>query len=120
MDSILSSVKKMLGIDEAYTHFDLDIIVHINATLAQLTQFGIGPDAGFAISGIDETWEMFMGTNPRLNMVKSYVYMRVRYLFDPPLSSAAAEAIKQQLDEFGWRLNIAAEDSRVPEKEVTG
>lgn len=109
-DSILNTVKKMLGIDSSYTHFDPDVICHINTALSQLNQLGVGPAAGYAITGSDETWANFMGTDPRLNMVKSYVFMRVRYLFDPPVSSAAAEAIKQQLDEFGWRIQVAADD----------
>lgn len=110
MESILVSVKKMLGIDEVYTHFDPDIMCHINTALSQLTQLGVGPSEGYAIFGPEETWDSFMGSDPRLNMVKSYVFMRVRYLFDPPVSSAAAEAIKQQLDEFGWRIQVAADD----------
>lgn len=115
MESILTSVKKMLGIDESYTHFDTDIIIHTNTALAQLSQIGVGSIGGYAITGAEETWNEFIGDNPLLNMVKTYVYMRVKYLFDPPVSSAAAEAIKQQLEEFGWRIQIAAEENPAPE-----
>ncbi|NCE64102.1 hypothetical protein D1159_05750 [Pseudoflavonifractor sp. 524-17] len=109
-ESILTSVKKLLGIDESYTHFDPDLIMHINSVLSILTQIGIGPDNGFSISGADETWSDFVRTDAnRFSFVKSYTHLKVKLLFDPPLSSAAIESINRQISEFEWRLSVAAE-----------
>lgn len=109
-ESILTSIKKLLGIDENYTHFDADIVMHINSVFSILTQMGVGPANGFSISGKDETWSAFITDKPNIfSLVKSYVYMRVRLLFDPPLSSAAIESINRQISEFEWRLFVAAD-----------
>lgn len=109
-ESILTSIKKLLGIDENYTHFDADIIMHINSVFSILTQMGVGPANGFSISGKDETWSAFITDKPNIfSLVKSYVYMKVRLLFDPPLSSAAIESINRQISEFEWRLFVAAD-----------
>lgn len=110
LNSILNSVKKVLGIEESYTHFDADIIMHINTTFSVLTQLGVGPESGFSIDGVSQEWEEFMGNDNRLHMVKSFVALKVRLLFDPPLSSAAVESIKQQIDEMTWRIQVAAEN----------
>lgn len=108
--SILTSIKKLLGIDENYTHFDADIVMHINSVFSILTQMGVGPANGFSISGKDETWSAFITDKPNIfSLVKSYVYMKVRLLFDPPLSSAAIESINRQISEFEWRLFVAAD-----------
>lgn len=109
-ESILTSIKKLLGIDENYTHFDADIVMHINGVFSILTQMGVGPANGFSISGKDETWSAFITDKPNIfSLVKSYVYMKVRLLFDPPLSSAAIESINRQISEFEWRLFVAAD-----------
>lgn len=110
-DSILTSIKKLLGIEAEYTHFDADIMMHINSVFSILTQMGVGPSDGFSITGPDETWSDFLGVlNPNtFSMVKSYVYQKVRLLFDPPLSSAAMDAINRQISEFEWRLFVAAD-----------
>lgn len=109
-ESILTSIKKLLGIDENYTHFDADIIMHINSVFSVLTQMGVGPANGFSISGKDDTWSAFITDKPNIfSLVKSYVYMKVRLLFDPPLSSAAIESINRQISEFEWRLFVAAD-----------
>lgn len=109
-ESILTSIKKLLGIDENYTHFDADIIMHINSVFSILTQMGVGPSNGFSISGKDDTWSAFITDKPNIfSLVKSYVYMKVRLLFDPPLSSAAIESINRQISEFEWRLFVAAD-----------
>ena len=109
MDSILTSVKKMLGITEDYEHFDPDIIMHINTALMTLTQLGVGPENGFTISGKSEEWSDFLRGASNLEAVKSYVYLRVRLLFDPPTSSAVIESMTRQINELDWRLNVAAE-----------
>jgi hypothetical protein len=108
--SILTSTKKILGIDESYTAFDLDVLVHINSVFSTLNQLGIGPDEGFMIEDADDTWDTFLGNDPRLNSVKTYVYLRVRLLFDPPTTSYMIDALKNQVLELEWRLTIAAEN----------
>ena len=116
-ESILTSIKKLLGIDENYKHFDADIIMHINSVFSILTQMGVGPSNGFSISGKDDTWSAFITDKPNIfSLVKSYVYMKVRLLFDPPLSSAAIESINRQISEFEWRLFVAAD----PVKNTSG
>ena len=117
MESILTSIKKLLGIDEEYKQFDTDIIIHINTVLMGLTQIGVGPEEGFAITDEYSTWEDFIGDKPYLNSVKSYMYLRVRTLFDPPLSSAALDSMKKLADEFEWRLQVAVENNKSTEKE---
>lgn len=116
MESILDSIKKLLGITEEYTHFDQDIIMHINSVFAALNQIGVGPPEGFSIEDDSAIWNDFISNkDPRLNNVKSYVYMKVRLLFDPPQNSAHMEAMKQMSAEYEWRLNIAAEGIREEE-----
>lgn len=109
MDSILTSIKKLLGITEEYTHFDTDLIIHINSVFATLTQLGVGPSEGFVIVDKDDTWEQFTNDNILIESVKSYMYLKVKLLFDPPTSSAVSESYKQMINEFEWRLNVAAE-----------
>lgn len=104
MESILTSVKKLLGIAEDYTQFDVDIIMHINATFMTLNQLGIGPEEGFSISSNVETWDSYLGEITNLEAVKSYMALKVRLLFDPPASSAHVDAIKRQIDEYEFRL----------------
>ena len=109
MESILISIKKMLGITEDYKHFDDDIIMHINSVLMVLTQLGVGPEEGFMIEDDSYTWEDFIGNSSQLQAVKSYVYLKVKLLFDPPLSSSVIESINRTIAEFEWRLNIAVD-----------
>lgn len=104
MESILTSVKKMLGIGEEYEQFDADLIIFINSVLSVLTQIGVGPDEGFVISSSDETWEDFIGTDKRLEIVKTYVYIKTRLLFDPPASSIVIEAMNNTCKEYEWRI----------------
>lgn len=111
MESILTSVKKMLGIEEDYTHFDADLILHINSVFAVLTQLGAGPPSGFVIEGKDETWGTFLPANmaKQLSFVKSYMFLKVRLLFDPPQSSAAIDSMTRQASELEWRIAVAAD-----------
>jgi hypothetical protein len=95
----------MLGIDEAITHFDVDIIIHINTALNTLTQIGVGPSVGFTISDKDSTWEDFIGDDKLLSSVKTYVYIKVKLVFDPPPNSWVSETMKKNADELEWRLN---------------
>lgn len=110
MDSILTSIKKMLGIDEEYDCFDTDIILHINSVLMILTQLGVGPSEGFIITDKTATWEDFLKDTKKLESVKSYVYLKVKLLFDPPLSSAVMDATNSLIRELEWRLNVAGEE----------
>ncbi len=109
MESILVSIKKLLGITEDYTHFDMDIIMHINSVFSVLTQLGVGPADGFAIQDEKAVWSEFMGDDQKIELVKSYMYLKVRLLFDPPLSSAVIESINRMISEYEWRLNLAGE-----------
>lgn len=109
MESILDSVKKMLGIALEYTHFDADIIMHINSVFMILEQLGVGPKGGFSIEDNTSVWDDYLEDPTKLLMVKSYIALRVRLLFDPPTSSAHMDCIKQQIAEFEWRMNTAVE-----------
>lgn len=109
MESILTSIKKMLGITEEYTHFDADLIMHINSVFMILTQLGVGPSEGFSIKGAEETWNQFLSEGKQLELVKTYMYMKVKLIFDPPLSSAVIEVINRQISEFEWRLNVSVD-----------
>lgn len=110
MTSILDDTKKMLGLGASYTAFDPDVIMHINTVLSILNQLGIGPVAGFMIADNTVTWDAFIGsTDPTLNAVKSYIFMKVKMLFDPPQTSFVIEAINKQIEELEWRLNVNRE-----------
>lgn len=108
-DSILVSIKKLLGITEEYDYFDADIIMHINMALMVLYQLGVGPKTPFTIEDASATWSDFMGDSTDLAGVKTYVFLKVKLVFDPPQSSAAMEAIKQNIAELEWRLNVTAD-----------
>jgi len=107
MESVLTSIKKLLGITEDCTHFDDDIIVDINTVLAALDQLGVGN--GAVITGADETWSDIIGNDARLNIVKSYIHLRVKQLFDPPLSSSVAEATERTIKELEWRILLVSD-----------
>lgn len=117
MDSILTSIKKLLGIAEDYEHFDQDLIIHINSVLSVLTQLGVGPSEGFSIEDENATWNDFIPEDKRLSSIRSYVYMKVKLLFDPPLSSSVMESMNRMISEFEWRLNVAAEPTQLNEEE---
>ena len=111
MESILTSIKKLLGIAEEYTQFDDDLIMHINSVFMTLTQLGVGPSEGFMIEDSTEEWGDFIKDYGKLQAVKSYVYLKVKMVFDPPLSSAVIEANNRMIAEYEWRLRLAAEES---------
>lgn len=115
MDSILESVKKVLNQSADDTFFDQDILLHINSVFSTLTQLGIGPEAGFEIEDDTAVWDDLLDGDIRLNFVKTYVYLRVRLLFDPPVSGYANDAIKEQIKELEFRINVVREgDAWVP------
>lgn len=109
MNSILTSIKKMLGIPEEDSAFDNDVIMHINTVFGILTQMGVGSQDGFSITGYEETWDSFTENQTKLEMVKSYIYLKVRLLFDPPQNSSLIESINRLISELEWRLNVAVD-----------
>ena len=112
-DSILLSIKALLGPDADYQVFDQDIIIFINSALATLCQLGVGPSEGFEITGDSETWDDYLGEDfRRLNSVKTYIYMKVRLAFDPPTSSSVLDAYEESCKEFEWRLNVAVDPGK--------
>lgn len=102
-ESILTSIKKLLGITEEYTHFDADIIMHINSVFMILMQLGIGPANGFSISDDSAVWSDFLSDVTWFELVKSYVYIKVKLIFDPPQSGTLISAMENQASEFEWR-----------------
>lgn len=109
MESILTSIKKLLGIVEEYENFDADLIMHINSVFSILTQLGVGPSEGFSIEDEMAVWTDFIPEKSKLELVKSYMHLKVKLLFDPPLSSSVMEAMNRQISEFEWRLNVAVD-----------
>lgn len=107
-ESILTSIKKLLGITEECTDFDNDIIMHINSVFMILSQLGVGPSTGFRIEDDSATWSEYITDDDNLDAVKSYIHLKVKLLFDPPLSSAVTQAMNQAISELEWRLNIGA------------
>ena len=114
MDSILDSTKKILGLDPEYDVFDVDIISHINSAFFTLNQLGVGPAEGFMITDNTTPWTWFSEGPSNLNAVKTYVYLRVRLLFDPPQTSFAISAMEKQIQELEWRLNVHREGVTYP------
>jgi hypothetical protein len=117
-ESILKSTKKILGLDAAYTPFDLDVITHINAAFSILNQLGIGPEDGFFIEDDTVTWDEYLVPPNQLHLIKTYVYLKVRMLFDPPATSFLIEALNNQIKEYEWRLNVFREVELLPEEVV--
>ena len=118
MESILTSIKKLLGIAEEYTQFDNDIIMHINSVFTTLTQLGVGPSEGFYIEDKGAYWSDFIEDLSKLQAVKTYMYLKVRLLFDPSsLGSATLASYERQIQELEWRLNAIAESDS--EDEIT-
>lgn len=106
MESILNSVKKLLGIDECSKEFDLDIMMNINAAIATLTQLGVGPPEGFIVTSKDDTYEDFIGDDQRFEHLKMYLYYKTKLGFDPPASTSVLECMKEMIKECEFRLNI--------------
>jgi len=118
IDSILTSIKKLLGIEEDCINFDKDIILHINSVFFILDQLGVNPTVFFSISDKEQTWDEYLlsGLNPEV--IKTYIYLKVRLIFDPPLSASLIAVIKEQIAELEWRIMISADPKPVAE-EVT-
>ena len=108
-ESILTSVKKMLGLEEDYEHFDQDLIIHINSVIATLNQVGVGSEEGFSIQDKNAKWSDFIQDDRLINLVPTYVYLKVRLIFDPPTVSAVLDSINREANRYEWRINVAAE-----------
>lgn len=112
-ESILYTIKKMLGLDPDYSAFDVGIIIHINSVIMILRQLGVGPQDGYSITGPDEQWSDYLGDQASLlESVKSYIYLKVRSVFDPPSNSYVQDAIQKQIAEYEWRLNVEVDPGR--------
>lgn len=107
--SILNSIKKLLGLANDNTDFDEDIIIHINSVFMILNQLGIGPEEGFSISDDKSTWSDYISDKDDLEAVKTYIYLKVKLVFDPPINGSTMEALKQSILELEWRLNVKVE-----------
>ena len=118
-ESILTSTKKILGLAEDYTEFDTDVVMHINTVFSILTQLGVGPESGFMILDSEPTWDDFLIGDERLNSVKTYVFLRVRLIFDPPATSFAIAALNEQVKELGWRISSVRESYAWTDPNIT-
>lgn len=117
-DSILDSIKKLVGLEADYTPFDIDITMHINSAFATLHQLGVGSTSGFAIVDATSKWGDFTTDDVTLNNVKSYIYVYVRIRFDPPTSGAGLSSFQAMEKEYEWRLNVAGEQKEAASVEL--
>lgn len=108
MSSILNDTKHMIGLLPEDTAFDMTVVIHVNTAISDLTQLGVGPVQGYQITGPENQWDELVN-DPRMNAVKSYVFLKVKLLFDPPQSGFAAQAIERQLTEMQYRINVVAD-----------
>ena len=110
MDSILTSVKKIIGISEEDESFDTDLIMHINSVLMILNQLGVGPEDGFSITDKSAVWTDVIGDNKLIEATKTFVGLKVRLIFEPPTSSAVLDSINKTISELEWRINVMVEN----------
>lgn len=108
-DSILMTIRKLVCGDPYADHFDTDLLVHINACFSILNQLGVGPENGFVVTDETQSWSSYIADNYILNMVKTYVTLKVKKIFDPPLTSSVLEAMDKEISQLEWRLNIAVD-----------
>ena len=119
-DSILNTIKKLLGISSENTDFDTDIIIHINSVFSTLRQLGIGDKNGYKITGSQNLWNEFIDDNKWLEEVKSYMYLKVRLLFDPPQNSFLVDSFKQSIDEYEWRFTVISDEIKKEGGDIDG
>ena len=110
-ESILNTIKVMLNVEDDCDAFDTEIIAYINSALFTLSQFGIGPEEGFSITGPIELWSDYITSEKNLTAVQTFIKLKVQLLFDPPSNSFVVDAINKQIEELGWRLCLEAEQS---------
>ena len=108
-DSILRTIRQMIGPEVNYDAFDTDLIININSALMTLNQLGVGPESGFIVTGEEETWEQLLGSFKDLESVKMYVYIKTKILFDPPSGSGYLDVLNKQANELEWRINVQVE-----------
>lgn len=108
-DSILMTIRKLVCGDPYADHFDSDLLVHINACFSILNQLGVGPENGFVVTDETQSWSSYSDNDRILNMVKTYVTLKVRVIFDPPLTSSVLEAMNKEISQLEWRLNVAVD-----------
>ena len=108
-DSILMTIRKLVCGDPYADHFDTDLLVHINACFSILNQLGVGPENGFVVTDETQSWSSYVADNRTLNMVKTYVTLKVKKIFDPPLTSSVLEAMDKEISQLEWRLNVAVD-----------
>ncbi len=114
MDSILNNVKKLLGIDSEDDSFDIDVMTMINSTIPSLAQMGIGPSNGYIVTSADDKWTDWITTNDiNLQGVKTYLYLKIKLIFDPPTNSTVVEAFNKNLNELEWRMMLAVETNNL-------
>lgn len=109
MESILDSIKKLLGLGVDQDNFDNDIIMHINSVLMILNDMGVGPEGGYIVESREDTWDDYLDYDKNLELIKTYIYLKVKLIFDPPLSSSTLAAMERIISECEWRLNVRAE-----------
>lgn len=115
MASILTDIKKLFGISRLDTSFDTDLMIDINSAFSVLTQLGVGPESGFVITGSSEEWEEFIEDTDKIELVKTYIFLKVKLMFDvSTLTSPMIESINRQISEFEWRLNVMV-DTKDPD-----
>lgn len=115
MNSILTSIKKLLGINEEDTNFDNDIIMHINSVFFTLKQIGVNSTKNFSITDKTSVWSEYILPTQNLEAIKTYMYLKVRLLFDPPLSTALLQAMESNADEYEWRIMVEVDPIPIPE-----
>ena len=108
-DSILMTIRKLVCGNPYADHFDTDLLVHINACFSILNQLGVGPENGFIVTDETQSWSSYIADNYILNMVKTYVTLNVKKIFDPPLTSSVLEAMDKEISQLEWRLNVAVD-----------
>lgn len=115
IESILTSIKKLLGIAEEYTNFDSDIVMYINSAFLDLKQLGVGPIDGFGIEDDGAVWTDFIddqtdpGKRTLLSSAKTFIYLKTKLAFDPPIGQAVLKSYQDMLAEIEWRLNVEVE-----------
>ena len=116
-ESILKSIRKLIGPEDDYTHFDPDLVIHINAAINRLYQLGIESAAGFRVTSVEDTWADLFGSDADvIDMCKTFVYYKVKMGFDPPSSSIAANAIEKEIDKQEWLIQVWAESNQEVEE----
>lgn len=109
-ENILATIKKLLGINEDYEYFDADVLININSAFSVLAQLGVNDSKGF-IATADSEWSDYLPSDENLEMIKTYIYLKVKKTFDPPSSSFVLDSIDSQIAELEWRINVAVETS---------